>query len=99
MNRVKLDLNQDAFQALWLTLSAQDAEAVRTTLRKIARLTWPELYQDRGLRWEAIQTRTGPGAQRLYSLRITQKMRAVAYREGDFLRLLEIHPGHDATYQ
>jgi hypothetical protein len=38
------------------------------------------------------------GIDALYSLRITQARRAVAYREGDFLRLLSIPPDHDATY-
>lgn len=38
------------------------------------------------------------GVPALYSLRITQARRAVAYRDGDFIRLPAIPPDHDATY-
>ena len=57
-----------------------------------------QLYRDRGFRWEAILWRKGPAGQRTYSLRITQRMRALAYRKGDFLWLLSIHADHDSAY-
>jgi hypothetical protein len=66
---------------------------VLATLRKLAAMRWAQVYQDRGLKWEAIHSRTGPDGRRLYSLRISQGFRAVAYRdEGGWLRLLLLHP-------
>jgi hypothetical protein len=62
-------------------------------------MEWEQLYRDRGLHWEALLSRKGPAGQRIYSLRITLRVRAVAFREGDFLRLLSIHPDHESAYQ
>ena len=62
-------------------------------------MEWEQLYRDRGLHWEAILSRKGPSGQRIYSLRVTQRMRAVAYREGEYMRLLSIHADHDSAYQ
>jgi hypothetical protein len=96
---VLLDLNNPAFQESWFALEREEAMAVLATLRKIQKLEWQQLYRDRGLRWEAILSRTGPGGARIYSLRVTKKVRAVAYRERDFLRLLSLHADHDSAYR
>jgi hypothetical protein len=98
MARVLLDLNNPVFQEAWFALGHQEALAVLATLRKIHRLEWDQLYRDPGLRWEAILSRRGPGGQRIYSLRVTQRVRAVAYRDGDFLRFLSLHPEHDSAH-
>ena len=99
MARIALDLNNPEFQRDWFALERDEALAVLATLRKILRLDWNELYADRGLRWEAILSRTGPEGQRLYSLRVTKRVRALAYRQGDFLRFLSLHPDHDSAYK
>jgi hypothetical protein len=96
--RVALDLNNPAFQGAWFALEREEALAVLATLRKIHQMDWQHLYGDRGLRWEAILSRSGPGGARIYSLRVSKKVRAVAYRERDFLRLLSIHADHDSAY-
>ncbi len=67
-------------------------------LRKLRRLSWVQLYADTGLKWEAVTSRTGPGGRREYTLRITWKIRAVGYREGETLRLLSLHLDHDSAY-
>ena len=46
----------------------------------------------------AILSRSGPGDQRIYSLRVTQRVRAVGFRDGLYLRLLSLHPDHDSAY-
>jgi len=51
------------------------------------------------LRWELIQSRQGPQGERLYSLRVSRSCRAVAWREGDWLRFLSLHPDHDSAYR
>jgi hypothetical protein len=99
MARIRLDLNSPAFQDGWLTLEREEALAVLATLRKIRQLDWDQLYRDRGLRWEAILSQPGPTGKRMYSLRITRRVRAVAYREGDFLRFVSLHPDHDSAYE
>ena len=99
MPRLLLDLNNPFFQEDWLSLQREEALAVLATLRKIRQLDWEGLYRDKGLRWEAILSRKGPAGERLYSLRVSQKARAVAYRDGQFLRFLSIHPDHDSAYR
>jgi hypothetical protein len=98
MARVLLDLNNPAFQNDWFSLGRPEALAVLNTFRIIRQLNWEQLYRDPGLRWETILSRNGPGNQRIYSLRITQRVRAVAYRDGQFLRLLSLHADHDSAY-
>ena len=98
MAGIALDLNNPEFQKDWFALPRDEALAVLATLRKITQLEWNQLYRDRGLHWEAILSRLGPGGQRLYSLRVTRRVRAVAYREDAILRFLSLHPDHDSAY-
>lgn len=96
--RVRLDLNNPEFQGQLFALEKSEQRNVLNTLRKLSQLTWVQLYSDRGLKWEAVLSRTGPAGERLYSLRISQKARAVVLREGEWLRLLTLHPDHDSAY-
>ncbi len=96
---VRLDLNNPVFQRDLLGLQKAERHAALDTLNKLRRLTWQQVYRDKGLRWEKIvSVKPPPGIDALYSLRITQSRRAVAYRDGAFIRLLSIPPDHDATY-
>jgi hypothetical protein len=96
---VKLDLNNPVFQRQLFGLGKSDQRAVLLTLQKLSQLSWEQVYRDKGLRWEAIHSRVGPGGSSLYSLRISQKCRAVGYRDGDWLRLVTLHPDHDSAYR
>lgn len=96
---VRLDLNNPEFQAGLFALESKDQRKVLTTLRKLSRLTWEQVYRDSGLRWEAILSRSGPGGHRIYSLRMGRGFRSVAFREGDWLRLISLHPDHDSAYR
>jgi len=96
---MRLDLNNPVFQENLLNLQKPERHAALETLRKLRRLTWREVYIDRGLKWEKIvSVRPPAGVAAIYSLRITQSRRATAYRDGDFIRLLTIAPDHDAAY-
>ena len=98
--QVRLDLNNPVFQRQLFALQKSQQLGVLATLRKLADLRWSQVYQDRGLKWELIHSRSGSGGCRLYSLRISQGFRAVAYRdEGGWLRLLSLHPDHDSAYR
>jgi hypothetical protein len=99
MSEIKIDMNNPSFQHDLFALEKNEQLALIKTLKKIRQLTWPMLYADKGLKWEVIlskQTKTG---ERLYSFRFSQKYRATALREGQFLRLLTLHIDHDSTYK
>ena len=96
---VGLDLNNPVFQRQLLALEKEKQLAVLGSLRKLSQMTWEQVYADPGLRWEAIASRLGPHGGRLYTLRLGRGFRAVAYRDGDWLRLLTLHPGHDSAYR
>jgi hypothetical protein len=94
-----VDLNHAQFLKDWFALGRDEAWVVLKTIQKIQQLEWNQVYRDPGLRWEAIMSRTGPEGQRLYSLRLSQRARAVVCRAGDFMRFLSLHPDHDSAYQ
>ncbi len=96
---IRLDLNNPEFQANLLALDKPQAWAVLQTLRLLQAMDWLQLQQSKGLRWELIQSRQGPQGERLYSLRVSRSCRAVAWRDGDWLRLLSLHPDHDSAYR
>ena len=98
-DNVLLDLNNPVFQDDLFNIEKEDALRILDTLKKIKSLTWTDMYNDKGLRWELIQSRTRPGGQRLYTIRISQKFRAVVYREEQFMRFLSLHPDHDSAYK
>jgi hypothetical protein len=97
--KVRLDLNTPVFQRDLFGLQKPERRAALDTLDKLRQLTWNQAYRDKGLKWEKIVSIKPPaGTDALYSLRLTQARRAVAYRDGDFIRLLAIPPDHDAAY-
>lgn len=96
---VQLDFNSPIFQRDVFGLEKSEQTVLLSTLKKIRALTWPQVQTDAGLKWEALQSRRGPEGQRLYSFRISRSFRALAYREGSWLRLLSLHPDHDSAYR
>ena len=96
---VRLDINSPVFLAKLFSLQKTEQLAVLGTLQKISSLTWPQVYQDRGLKWEKIHSAKPPqGTEAIYSLRISQSCRATAIRDGEFMRFVSIFSDHDATY-
>ncbi len=96
---VRLDLNNPVFQTHLLTLEKPERHAALDTLNKLRQMTWNQVYRDAGLKWEKIISVKPPaGIEAIYSFRIYQFRRVIAYREGDFIRLLTIAPDHDSTY-
>lgn len=98
-SRIRLDLNSPAFQEVFFSLEADDLKQVAASLRRLRDLDWNSLYRHTGFRWEAIEHLKGPSGAKVYSLRLSQRIRAVAFRDGDFLRLVSLHPGHDSAYE
>ena len=95
---IQLDLNNPEFQANLLAMNKPEAWAVLKTLRLLQGMSWEQLHRSKGMRWELIQSRQGPSGERLYSLRISRSCRAVAWRNGTWLRLLSLLPDHDSAY-
>jgi len=95
---VRLDLNSPEFQTQFFALERPLLVQVVDVLARLRKLAWGDVYRSSGLKWERIG-RSAPNGAPLYSLRITQKVRAVGFREGDFLRLISLHPDHDSAYE
>lgn len=98
-SRIRLDLNSPEFQDVFFRLEFGDLRQVVASLDRLSQLDWSGLYRHTGFRWEAIEHLKAPNGARVYSLRLSQRMRAVAFRGGEFLRLISLHPDHDSTYE
>ena len=98
-SRVRLDLNSPEFQDVFFRLEAAELKQVVASLRRLTELDWNSLYRHTGFQWEAIRHIKAPNGASAYSLRLSQKIRAVAYRDGSFRRFLSLHPDHDSAYQ
>ena len=91
---LRLDLNYPPFQRELFELEAGEYRAVARNLRKLSSMTWNDVYADHGLKWEAV--RSMPGR---FTIRLSQKFRAVVAREGDFIRFMALHADHDGAYR
>lgn len=96
---VQLDLNNPAFQESWFDLVADEAERVRATLKKITKLTWHQVYLDKGLHWEKVYSVKPPhGVDAIYSFRLSQSSLGLGFRDGEFLRVILVCADHDKTH-
>lgn len=68
------------------------------SLQRLRELDWNALYHHSGFNWEAIRHIPAPKGATAHSLRLSQRIRAIAYRDGDFLRIISLHPDHDSAY-
>jgi hypothetical protein len=98
-SRVRLDLNSPEFQDVLFRLESAELKQVIASLRRLRELDWNSLYQHTGFNWEAIEHLKAPKGAKVYSLRLSQRIRALAFRDGDLLRFLSLHPDHDSTYR
>ena len=98
-SRIRLDLNSPEFQDVFFRLQADELRQVVAALRRLRELDWNSLYRHTGFRWEAIEHLRAPNGAKMYSLRLSQRIRAVAFRDGDFLRVISLHPDHDPAYK
>jgi len=96
---IKIDLNNPEFQRDLFNLEKAEQVALIKTLKKIRQLNWTQLYSDKGLNWEAILSKKTSTGERIYTFRFSQKYRATALREREFLRLLTLHVDHDSAYR
>ena len=98
-SRIRLDLNSPEFQDVFFRLQADELKQVVASLRRLRELDWDSLYRHTGFRWETLEHLKAPNGAKVYSLRLSQRVRAVAFRDGDFLRFISLHPDHDSAYE
>ena len=98
-SRIRLDLNNPEFQQVLFQLETAELKQVVASLRRLRDLEWPGLYRHKGFHWEAIEHLKAPNGGKVYSLRLSQKIRALAFRDGEFLPFVSLHPDHDSVYQ
>ena len=91
--RILLDLNHPGFQSELFALDASEIKKVFKAFKKLKALTWNEVFQDHGLKWEELKSLPGK-----YTIRLSQSYRAVVVREGAFMRLQTLHRDHDEAY-
>ncbi len=97
---VRLDLNSPEFLDVFLRLEGADLAQVASSLGRISKLTWSNVYASKGLHWEAIDHLTAPdGKSTVYSVRLSQKIRGLAFRDGEYMRFVSLHPDHDSAYK
>jgi hypothetical protein len=97
-NRVQLDLNSPKFQDVFFALEAAELKQVVAALRRLRQMEWDVVYSHPGLNWEAIDHIKTPTGAKACSIRLSRKVRAIGYRDGDVLRLVSLHPDHDSAY-
>jgi hypothetical protein len=97
-DKIRLDLNSPAFQDVFSRLTVIELTQVVASLRRLRELEWDTLYPQTGFQWAHISHLPGPEGGKVYSLRLSQKIRAISCRDGDFLRLVSLHPDHDSAY-
>jgi hypothetical protein len=97
-SRVKLDLNSPEFQEVFFRLELSELKQVVGSLPRLRELDWNTIYRHTGFKWEAIRHIRTPKGATAYSLRLSEKIRAIAYRDGNFLRIISLHPDHDSAY-
>lgn len=93
MAAVRLDLNLKTFQTQLFALDAGPLRQVQKVLQKLSKMEWAVVYDDHGLKWETLKEQPGK-----CSFRISQQCRAVALRDGDYLRIQSLHFDHDSAY-
>lgn len=98
-HHVRLDLNSPEFLDVFLRLEQSDLAQVAGSLERIGKLDWSTVYASKGLHWETVAHLKAPdGKGEVHSVRLSQKMRALALRDGDLMRFISLHPDHDSAY-
>ena len=91
-------MNSPEFEEVLFRLEAAELKLAIASLRRLGGLEWSALYRHTGFNWEAIDHLKAPNGAKVYSLRLSQTIRALAFRDGEFLRFVSLHPDHDSAY-
>jgi hypothetical protein len=97
--RIALDINNPVFLDELFSLDKSELAQVVKALKKIRSLDWDTFVRHRGSNWEEIGHILAPNGKPAHSFRLSQQYRALAYRDGNYLRVLSLHLDHDSAYQ
>lgn len=98
-DKVLLDLSSPQFLDVFFELDAGELGQVIKALKKIRSLDWPTFMRHSGSKWEQIDHITAPNKKPAHSFRLSQKYRALAWRDGNYLRVISLHLDHDSAYR
>lgn len=98
-SRIRLDLNSPVFLDEFLSLDKTELARVAKALKKIRAMDWDTFVRHKGSNWESIDHIEAPNGRPAHSFRLSQRYRALGYRDGDFLRVLSLHLDHDSAYE
>jgi hypothetical protein len=93
-SRVQIDFNHEPFQREFLALDVPQLKLLHRVMKRVASLTWQQVYDDHGLNWERIID-----SNDRFSIRLNQQSRAVVTRQGNFMRFESLHFDHDSAYK
>ena len=96
---MRLDLNFPPFQRELFSLGKAELSVFIRTAKKISNMDLQQVQQSSGLNLEKIRNINSPAGKVLYSIRMSRSFRAVVTIEGEFIRFVSLHPGHDSAYQ
>jgi hypothetical protein len=80
-------------------LEVTELKQAMASLRRLRELDWSALYRHTGFHCEAIEHLKAPNGAKVHSLRLSQKICALAFRDGEFLRFISLHPDRDSAYE
>ena len=80
-NVVRLDLNSPEFQDVFFRLESAELKQVVAFPAPADRAGLERLYRHTGFQWEATGHIKAPNGAKTYSLRLSQKIRTVAYHD------------------
>jgi len=96
---LKIDLNFPDFQKDLFKLEKNELCALIKTLRTLSRMDLDQLRRSSGLNLERIKNTKTRKGNPIYSIRITRSFRAILSIEGEYVRLISLHPDHDSAYR
>lgn len=97
----QVDVESPKFKADLEALTEEEFEAALATLEQVTEMTWDVIYRHKGLNWEEIASVKPPkslGIEKWFSIRFTKKRQMRVFREGNYMRCIDIPPDHDSTY-
>jgi len=96
---LKIDLNFPDFQKDLFKLERNELITFIKTLKTLSKMDFDQFRRSPGLNLEKLKNMKTRKGLPIYSIRITRSFRAILSMEGDYLRFISLHPGHDSAYR
>ena len=96
---MKIDLNFPDFQKDLFKLERNELITFIKTLKTLSKMDFDQFRRSPGLNLEKLKNMKTTKGLPIYSIQITRSFRAILSMEGDYLRFISLHPGHDSAYR